>query len=114
MNDGRFGHVDQQGAPAPHYPADGSLGGPGYDRGPQSDKVNAFAIGSFVCALATFVTAVGFIPGIILGHMALNQIKESGESGAGLAKAGLVISYIFLALGLFFILLFIFAFALFL
>jgi hypothetical protein len=38
------------------------------------------------------------IGGIICGHMALGQIKRTGESGHGLALAGLILGYVFTAL----------------
>jgi peptidyl-prolyl cis-trans isomerase B (cyclophilin B) len=38
---------------------------------------------------------------IITGHIALSQIKRTGEGGRGLAIAGLVLGYIGLVLGLF-------------
>ncbi|MFC7587415.1 DUF4190 domain-containing protein [Nonomuraea antimicrobica] len=34
------------------------------------------------------------IPGVILGHIALNRIKRTGEEGSGMAVGGLVTSYI--------------------
>lgn len=49
---------------------------------------NALAIVSFVGAF--FVSLVG----IICGHIALSQIKRTGEGGKGFAVAGLVIGYI--------------------
>lgn len=53
--------------------------------------------------LAIIALVLGFlIPlgGIICGHIALSQIKRTGESGHGLALAGTVIGYVFTALGL--------------
>jgi Domain of unknown function (DUF4190) len=40
------------------------------------------------------------ILGIVFGYMAKKQIRERGEGGAGLAKAGLILGYIFAALTL--------------
>jgi hypothetical protein len=40
------------------------------------------------------------VVGIVLGHIAKKQLKTSGESGDGIATAGLVISYIFTGLTL--------------
>lgn len=34
---------------------------------------------------------------MICGHIALSQIKRSGESGRGLAIAGLIIGYVYIA-----------------
>lgn len=51
-------------------------------------RTNPLAIASFV--LAFFVTLLS----IIFGHVALSQIKRTGEGGRGLALAGLWISYL--------------------
>ncbi|MDI9915903.1 DUF4190 domain-containing protein [Rhodococcus sp. IEGM 1379] len=40
--------------------------------------------------------------GIVFGHIARSQIKRTGEQGDGLALAGLIIGYIFTALGILF------------
>lgn len=40
--------------------------------------------------------------GVVCGHIALNQIKTKGGNGQGLAKAGLIIGYIAIALHLIF------------
>ncbi|KAB1650564.1 DUF4190 domain-containing protein [Pseudoclavibacter endophyticus] len=37
------------------------------------------------------------VVGIVCGHIALNQIKRTGEDGHGLALAGLIIGYVFTA-----------------
>jgi len=36
--------------------------------------------------------------GVILGHVALGQIRQTGEQGAGLAKVGLIVGYVFVGL----------------
>ena len=49
-----------------------------------------------VMAILALVFAFVFAPaGIVLGHVAKKQIRETGEQGGGLATAGLVLSYIF-------------------
>lgn len=40
------------------------------------------------------------IVGIICGHISLGQIKRTGESGKGMAMAGLILGYAFTAIGL--------------
>jgi len=52
------------------------------------------ALVSMICSLAGIFTGVTAVVGIILGHIALNQIKNTGEEGRGMAVAGLVIGYI--------------------
>jgi hypothetical protein len=50
-------------------------------------------------AIVTIIMAFVFsIAGIVTGHIALKQIDRTGESGRGLAKAGLIISYVFTGL----------------
>lgn len=50
-------------------------------------------------AIAALVSSLVLAPlGIVFGHIALSQIKSTGEDGKGLAIAGLVIGYIFTAI----------------
>lgn len=60
----------------------------------QPRKTNTLAIVSLVSAF--FVSLVA----IITGHMALSQIKRTGEQGRGMAIAGLIIGYVSVALTL--------------
>jgi hypothetical protein len=67
-------------------------------------QLNNLAIVSFVTALlAPFGHLVGIggitliIISIVTGHMARAQIRKTGETGAGFALAGLIISYVHLA-----------------
>ena len=64
-------------------------------------KTNVLAIVSLVTSILGF----GLI-GVITGHIGLNQIKQTGEEGRGLAIAGLIIGYV----SIFFVLLWLFAF----
>nr|WP_246306642.1 MULTISPECIES: DUF4190 domain-containing protein [Herbiconiux] len=51
-------------------------------------------------AIITIILAFVFsIAGIVTGHIALKQIDRTGEQGRGLAKAGLILSYVFTGLG---------------
>ncbi len=55
-------------------------------------KTNDLAIASLACGLAAFVFGpMATIPAIVFGHVARQQIKRTGEQGAGLALAGLII-----------------------
>ena len=54
-------------------------------------STNGFAIAALVCPLVA--CGVGSILGIVFGHVARRQIKRTGEGGAGLALAGLIIGY---------------------
>ena len=68
-----------------------------YAAAPNTQKTNVLAIISLVSAFFISLAAV------ITGHIALSQIKKTGEQGRGLAIAGLVIGYIGLVVGLIFI-----------
>jgi hypothetical protein len=74
----------------PPYGAPAPYGTPMYAPVPTT---NTMAILSLVFA---FVFPVA---GIVMGHVAKRQIRESGEQGEGLATAGLWLGYIFTALG---------------
>jgi hypothetical protein len=65
------------------------------------DKTNGFALASLFCGLSQFLIGpLGTIPAIVFGHMARNQIKRTGEQGAGLALVGLVLGYGAVVLGM--------------
>jgi hypothetical protein len=58
------------------------------------------ARGTNVMAILSLVFAFVFAPaGIVLGHLAKRQIRQTGEDGEPLARWGLILSYIFTALG---------------
>ncbi|RKN48455.1 DUF4190 domain-containing protein [Micromonospora endolithica] len=60
----------------------------------------AAARGTNVMAILALVFAFVFSPlGIVFGHLAKKQIRQTGEQGEGLAKAGLILGYIFTILG---------------
>ncbi|MGO4783378.1 DUF4190 domain-containing protein [Cryobacterium sp. W22_MBD10_FK3] len=69
----------------------------GYGQQAAGDKWNVLAIISLVSAFFVSLAAV------ICGHIALNQIKRTGEKGRGLAIAGLVLGYLGLISGIIFI-----------
>lgn len=51
-------------------------------------KYNLFSLISFISAF--FLS----VPAIVMGHMALSEIKKTGERGRGLALAGLILGYL--------------------
>lgn len=62
-------------------------------------KTNGLAIASLVCSLLGLATcAATSILGVIFGHLAKSQIKQSGEEGEGMALAGMIVGYIGLAI----------------
>lgn len=50
-----------------------------------------------VVSLASALSIVGALIAVITGHIALKQIKASGESGRALAITGTVVGYVHLA-----------------
>lgn len=61
---------------------------------------NTLALVSLVAGIASYVLVpfVGALVAVITGHMARAQIRQTGESGSGLALAGLILGYVHLAL----------------
>jgi hypothetical protein len=77
--------------PQPPYPA--------YQQPyPPAPPTNGLAIAALVCGVGGFVIGLSFIPAIICGHLARAQIRRTGEQGAGLALAGLILGYVGIAL----------------
>ena len=82
---------DYQPTPPQSNPnASAQYGAPG---GP-AQRTNVLAI---VALILGIVVPIG---GIICGHIALSQIKRTGENGHGLALAGTIIGYVLTVLGI--------------
>jgi hypothetical protein len=62
--------------------------------GVPAQRTNVLAI---VALILGIVVPIG---GIICGHIALSQIKRTGENGRGLALAGTIIGYVLTVLGI--------------
>jgi hypothetical protein len=61
---------------------------------PPATNTNGLAIASLACGLAQFMFGpVATIPAIVFGHLARHQIKRTGEQGAGVALAGLILGW---------------------
>jgi hypothetical protein len=84
-----YGQQPPQYPSAPQY-----QGGYGYNAPPQQAGTNGMAIASLVVSF--FCSIIG----IILGIIALNQIKQSGQGGRGLAIAGIVIGCVSIVIGI--------------
>ena len=64
-------------------------------------RTNGLAIASVACGLALFVFGpLTAVPAIVFGHAARHQIKRTGEQGAGLAVAGLILGWATVILGI--------------
>jgi hypothetical protein len=71
-------------------------GVPGY--GPPAYVVarptNGLALAAMICSLVGLVSCIGFPVGAVLGHIALKQVRETGEQGEGYAKTGIIVGWI--------------------
>jgi hypothetical protein len=70
---------------------------------PVQRPVNSLAIVSLVAGIAGYIIPHPFIAGliaIVTGHMSRRQIRQTGESGSGLALAGLILGYLHLVLSI--------------
>jgi Domain of unknown function (DUF4190)/DUF1707 SHOCT-like domain len=80
---------------------------PGFALGVQSQhpvqymmprRTNGLAVASLACGVGqVFFWFLAAIPAVVLGHMARRQIRQTGEDGAGLALAGLILGWIGIA-----------------
>lgn len=78
----------------PGYPGD-----PGYQGMAPAGRINGISVASLVCGLAQFLLwffllVPGFIAallGLVLGVVALGQIRRRGETGRGMALTGILL-----------------------
>ena len=65
-------------------------------------QVSGLAIASLVLSCSSiFIFPLGFLPGIVCGHLARREIRRNPSlSGEGMANAGLIVGYLFLALSI--------------
>jgi hypothetical protein len=91
--------VDAYEAPPTPLPAGESPPVPG--TAPQVVPSSAGTSGelNILAVIALIASCFGLtIPGIVMGHIALSQIKKSGESGHALALAAVIVGYALTAL----------------
>ena len=86
--------LDPTGGPHPRS-APAGVAGP-----VSSGQTNALAVISLVAGLTGFsvLPLIGSIIAVVTGHLALSRIRDSGDGGAALAKAGLWLGYVAIAL----------------
>lgn len=85
---------------APAYNPAAGAAYPGQGYAPPRPYVSSGDRGTNVMAILSLVFAFVFpLLGVIFGHIAVRQLQSDGKEGAGLAQAGLIVGYIFVALG---------------
>lgn len=94
-SDGNWYPPDQ--APGYAVPPPPGYGSPtgygyGYPLQPTTTATNGFAIAALIASIVS--CGIGSVLGVIFGHIALNQMKRTGEGGRGLAIGGLVVGYL--------------------
>jgi hypothetical protein len=87
--------------PTPQPPPAPPPGGGAAYEPRQAAPTNGLAIASLVSSIAGFFCGVGYIVGIVLGFIAMNQIDKSGgtQQGRGLALAGVIIGFVCIGIG---------------
>ena len=85
-------------APPPEYgaPYPGGYGAPTTP----ADGTNPLAVFSLIASVVGLLCGVGSIIGIVLGVIALNQVKRSGQQGRGLAVAAIVVGSVSLVISI--------------
>jgi hypothetical protein len=58
-----------------------------------TSPLNTMALIGFILSVSGVVTGITAIPGIVLSHIGMSQIKRTGESGRGFALAGIIVGY---------------------
>ena len=66
---------------------------------PATPPQNSMALVAMILALVGILSWVTAPVGAILGHVALKQIRQTGESGEGMAKTGIIVGWIITGLG---------------
>jgi hypothetical protein len=59
---------------------------------------NGLAVGSLVCSLIGLIFPLMLVPGLVMGHVARDQIRARDQRGDGFAVAGLAFGYLGIAL----------------
>jgi hypothetical protein len=72
---------------------------------PRTPRTNPLAVGSLACGVAVIFFGLTAIPAVVLGHMARQQIRRTGEAGDTLAVIGLVLGWIAVTLWVIFVVL---------
>lgn len=76
-------------------PSGGYPAAPGYSS-PPAGKTSTLAIVALISAIVGFVLipVIPSVVAVITGHIALGQVKKTGEQGRGLALAGTIVGWV--------------------
>jgi uncharacterized membrane protein len=61
---------------------------------------NTYALVGFILSMLSFMTFITAIPGVVLGHLGLKQIRQTGENGRGLAISAITVGWVVIGLGI--------------
>ncbi|MFT3798869.1 DUF4190 domain-containing protein [Microbacterium sp.] len=95
-----YGAAQGYGTPQGYAAPQAGYGAPAYGAAPYAyagPKTNTMSIVSMILSILGFVWVlplIGGLVGAILGHMALGQIKRTGEGGRGLALTAIIVGWI--------------------
>lgn len=99
-----YGYQQPYGQAPGGYPVPPAAPYGGYPPALTPTSTNGLAISSLVASCLGIFYGITAIVGIILGIVALSQIKQTGQQGRGLAIAGIAVGGAFVALFLLFFL----------
>ncbi len=90
-------------APPPGYgpPMAGYPIAPGWQPPPPAPSPEPTAVGALIAGLGGYLFVLGplaWIPGVVLGHIAVRRINRQGRPGRSMALAGLILSWIGMAI----------------
>ena len=85
----------QQYAQQPYAPAPYTISGSAYMYG--APRTNPLALTGMILSLVGLIFMITAIPGVICGHIALGQIKRTGDGGKGMAIAAIAVGYAVIA-----------------
>lgn len=90
--------------PSDQYPG-GPYGSPGpYGGGmPPAVGTNGKAKAAMILGICGLLCGICGILGIIFGFIAKNEIKQTGQSGDGMATAGIVLGFVWIVLDIIYI-----------
>lgn len=63
-------------------------------------KTNVLAIIALVSGIVGLFFGLFSLAAVVMGHIAMSQIKKTGESGRGMAVAALILGYVGIVLGI--------------